>query len=56
MLRRFCEKHFDELADKSPQRDGGERVMEFKPDPGEKCEFCKEPAVRLAPLKPKDGE
>ena len=56
MLRRFCEKHYEELADKRPVKDAGERVVVFSPDPGEKCEFCKAEATRLAPLAPKEGE
>jgi hypothetical protein len=55
MLRRFCEKHFEKLADPRPVRDAGERIVVLAPDPGEQCEFCKEPATRLAPLQ-KEGE
>ena len=55
MLTRYCEKHFDALADKSPLRDCGDRVVDLKPDPGEQCSACKEPASRLAEPLPKDG-
>jgi hypothetical protein len=56
--KNFCEAHWGgplgKLAD--VRETAGERTAIIRPDPGQACSFCEEPATHCGPFEPKAHE